>query len=102
MGRYSFPLSPIPTVERINDACGDVSAISLINPSVAGTIHVLFCATIKEMFDLAQITVKKMFKWSDTIKDALRLNFNVRFSMKHLKKIARAYFSCIVLDVFKM
>ena len=41
---------------------------------------------------LAQVTVKKMFKWRDTIKDALRLSFNVRFAMEHLKKIARAYF----------
>ncbi|XP_021288798.1 uncharacterized protein LOC110419980 isoform X2 [Herrania umbratica] len=92
--RYSFPLSLIPTVERINDAYGDVSAASLINPNVAGTICILFCATIKEMEDLQleQVTENKMIKWRDTIKDALRINFSVGFAMEHLKKIARAYF----------
>lgn len=103
VGRYSFPLSLIPTVGRINDACGDVSVSSLINPRVAGEIHVLFCATIKEMEDLQleQVTQKTMFKWRDTIKDALRINFNVRFAMEHLKKIACAYFGqtgCLLLQ----
>ena len=103
VGRYSFPLSLIHTVERINDVCGDISAASLINSSAAGTIYVLFCATIKEMDDLQldQVTEKKMLKWRDTIKDALRINFNVRFAMEHLKKIARAYFGqigCLLLQ----
>ncbi|XP_022717217.1 uncharacterized protein LOC111275884 isoform X3 [Durio zibethinus] len=103
VGRYSFPLSLIPTVERINDVCGDVSAKSLINPSAATTIYILFCATIKEMDDLQleQVTEKKMLRWRDAIKDALRINFNVRFAMEHLKKVACAYFGligCILLQ----
>ena len=42
-----------------------------------------------------------MLNWRDTIKDAQRINFNVRFAMEHLKKIARAYFGqrgCLLLQ----
>ncbi|XP_022717222.1 uncharacterized protein LOC111275885 [Durio zibethinus] len=94
VGRYSFPLSLIPTVVRINNVYGDVSATSLISPSISGTIYFLFCATIREMenLQLEEVTEDKMLKWRDVIKDALRLNFNVRFAMEHLKKIACAYF----------
>ncbi|XVF18699.1 hypothetical protein REPUB_Repub11eG0045300 [Reevesia pubescens] len=102
VGRYSFPLSLIPIVERINEVYGDVSATSLISPSVSGTIYVLFCATIRDMehLQLEEVTEDKMLKWRDVIKDALRLNFDVRFAMEHLKKIACAYFGfsgCLLL-----
>ncbi|EOY13203.1 Fiber Fb17-like protein [Theobroma cacao] len=94
IGRYSFPLSLVPTVERIISVYGDVSAPSLINSNVAGQIYILFCATVKEMehLHLDQVSPEKMLKWRDAIKDALRINFNVEFAMNHLKKIARAYF----------
>ncbi|OMO59985.1 hypothetical protein CCACVL1_24487 [Corchorus capsularis] len=94
VGRYSFPLSLIPTVERIRHVYGDISAPCLISPSASGEIYVLFCAMIKEMDDLRleEITENKMLKWRDVIKDALRLKFNVQFAMEHLKKIACAYF----------
>ncbi|KAK8648374.1 hypothetical protein V6N13_129128 [Hibiscus sabdariffa] len=92
--RFRIPLSLIPTVERIEKFYGDVSAASLISPSVSGTIYVLFCATIREMecLQLGQVTEHRMLKWRDVIKDALRLNFDVTFAMEHLKKIACAYF----------
>ncbi|KAK8368670.1 hypothetical protein V6Z12_A01G057800 [Gossypium hirsutum] len=73
-GRFSFPSSLIPTVERIKNAHGDISATCLISPSVSGTSYVLFCA------------------WRDVIKDALGLGFNVAFAMEHLKKVACAFF----------
>ncbi|XVE50121.1 hypothetical protein DITRI_Ditri01bG0136400 [Diplodiscus trichospermus] len=94
VGRYIFPLPLIPTVDKINQVHGDVSATCRINPRSAGTIYVLFCATIKEMGDLKleQVTEEKMLKWRDTIKDALFIKFDVSFAMEHLKKIARAYF----------
>ncbi|XVF04331.1 hypothetical protein REPUB_Repub05bG0073200 [Reevesia pubescens] len=103
VGRYTFPLSLIPTLARINDVYGDVSAASLISPSVSGTIYVLFCATIKEMehLQLEEVTEDKMLKWRDVIKDALRLDFKVTFAMDHLKKIACAYFGrsgCLLLQ----
>ncbi|XP_021288211.1 uncharacterized protein LOC110419470 [Herrania umbratica] len=94
IGRYSFPLSLVPTVERLVSVYGDVSASSLMNPIVTGQIYIVFCATIKEMehLHLDQLSLEKMLKWRDAIKDALRINFNVDFAMNHLKKIARAYF----------
>ncbi|KAH1032733.1 hypothetical protein J1N35_044907 [Gossypium stocksii] len=93
IGRYSFPISLVPTVERIMNAYGDVSASSPMNMNITGKIYLLFCATIKEMEDLElhQVTQTKMLKWRDAIKDALRVNFKVEFAMSHLKKIARAY-----------
>ncbi|XVF88040.1 hypothetical protein PTKIN_Ptkin19aG0017300 [Pterospermum kingtungense] len=97
IGKYSFPLSLVPTVERITDIYGDVSATSLMNSNVTGRIYLLFCATIKEMEDLqlSEVTEEKMLKWRDAIKDALCKNFKVDFAMEHLKRIARAYFGRI-------
>ncbi|TYH35342.1 hypothetical protein ES332_D13G187000v1 [Gossypium tomentosum] len=97
IGRYSFPISLVPTVERIMKAYGDVSASSLMSTNITGKIYLLFCATIKEMEDLElhQVTQTKMLKWRDAIKDALRVNFKVEFAMFHLKKVARAYFGGI-------
>ncbi|XP_022749320.1 uncharacterized protein LOC111298866 isoform X2 [Durio zibethinus] len=97
IGRYSFPLSLVSTVERITNVYGDVSAPCLKNSSVTEKIYLFFCATIKEMEDLKlhQVTEKKLLKWRDAIKDALRINFKVAFAMHHLKRIARAYFGCI-------
>nr|KJB82012.1 hypothetical protein B456_013G172900 [Gossypium raimondii] len=97
IGRYSFPISLVPTVERIMNAYGDVSASSPMNTNITGKIYLLFCATIKEMEDLElhQVTQTKMLKWRDAIKDALRVKFKVEFAMSHLKKIARAYFGGI-------
>ncbi|PPD96362.1 hypothetical protein GOBAR_DD06622 [Gossypium barbadense] len=97
IGRYSFPISLVPTVERIMKAYGDVSASSLMSTNITGKIYLLFCATIKEMEDLElhQVTQTKMLKWRDAIKDALRVNFKVEFAMLHLKKVARAYFGGI-------
>ncbi|OMO67602.1 hypothetical protein COLO4_30083 [Corchorus olitorius] len=89
VGRYSFPLSLIPTVERIRHVYGDISAPCLISPTFSGEIYVLFCAMIKEMDDLRleEVTENKMLKWRDVIKDALRLKFNVQFAMEHLRKL---------------
>ncbi|KAH1120829.1 hypothetical protein J1N35_003989 [Gossypium stocksii] len=93
-GRFSFPSSLIPTVERIKNAYGDISATCLISPSVSGTSYVLFCAVIRDMehLQLDQVTEDIMVKWRDVIKDALGLGFNVAFAMEHLKKVACAYF----------
>ncbi|MBA0874790.1 hypothetical protein Goshw_022095 [Gossypium schwendimanii] len=103
IGRYSFPISLVPTVERIMNAYGDVSASSPMNTNITGKIYLLFCATIKEMEDLElhQVTQTKMLKWRDAIKDALRVNFKVEFAMSHLKKIARAYFGGIGEQVLR-
>lgn len=103
IGRYSFPLSLVPTVQRITDAYGDISAASLMNSDVRGKVFLFFCATIKEMEDLElhQITEEKLLKWRDAIKDALRINFKVDFAMHHLKKIARAYFGRIGSQVLQ-
>ncbi|KAK5772631.1 uncharacterized protein LOC108461846 [Gossypium arboreum] len=97
IGRYSFPISLVPTVERIMNTYGDVSASSPMNTNITGKIYLLFSAAIKEMEDLElhQVTETKMLKWRDAIKDALRVNFKVEFAMSHLKKIARAYFGGI-------
>ncbi|TYH92381.1 hypothetical protein ES332_A13G178600v1 [Gossypium tomentosum] len=97
IGRYSFPISLVPTVERIMNTYGDVSASSPMNTNITGKIYLLFCAAIKEMEDLElhQVTETKMLKWRDAIKDALRVNFKVEFAMSHLKKIAQAYFGGI-------
>ncbi|XVF18697.1 hypothetical protein REPUB_Repub11eG0045200 [Reevesia pubescens] len=93
IGKYNFPLSLHPVVERIITSYGDVSATSKMNQIVVETTYVLFCASIKEMDDLQleQVTEYRILKWRDTIKDALRINFKVDFAMDHLKKIARAY-----------
>lgn len=103
IGKYSFPLSLVPTVEKIIDIYGDVSAMSLMNSYVTGKIYLFFCATIKEMEDLqlSEVTEEKMLKWRDAIKDALRINFKVDFAMEHLKRIARAYFGRIGSQVIQ-
>ncbi|KAB2043948.1 hypothetical protein ES319_D01G055500v1 [Gossypium barbadense] len=92
-GRFSFPLSLIPTVERINSVYGDISATSLVSPTVSATVYVLFCAVIREMehLRLEEVTEDIILKWRDVIKDAFRLGFNVAFAMEHLKKVAFAY-----------
>ncbi|MBA0676003.1 hypothetical protein Goari_017513, partial [Gossypium aridum] len=92
-GRFSFPLSLIPTVERINSVYGDISATSLVSPSVSTTVYVLFCAVIRDMehLRLEEVTEDIILKWRDVIKDALRLGFNVVFAMEHLKKVVFAY-----------
>ncbi|KAG4161256.1 hypothetical protein ERO13_D01G043800v2 [Gossypium hirsutum] len=92
-GRFSFPLSLIPTVERINSVYGDISATSLVSPSVSTTVYVLFCAVIRDMehLRLEEVTEDIILKWRDVIKDALRLGFNVAFAMEHLKKVVFAY-----------
>ncbi|XP_039022903.1 uncharacterized protein LOC120155415 [Hibiscus syriacus] len=93
LGKYSFPHSLIPTLERIIDAYGDISAASKMNPSITETVYIMFCACVKEMNDLRieEVTEDRILKWRDTIKDALRISFEVEFALKHLKKIARAY-----------
>ncbi|XWS27307.1 hypothetical protein CRYUN_Cryun26dG0103600 [Craigia yunnanensis] len=103
IGRYTFPLSLVPTVEKINNVYGDVSAASLMNSNVTRQIYLFFCATIKEMDDLQlhQVTEEKMLKWRDAIKDALRIKFKVDFAMDHLKNIARAYFGRIGSQVLQ-
>ncbi|XP_038997842.1 uncharacterized protein LOC120122870 [Hibiscus syriacus] len=104
IGAYSFPLSLVPTVERIIKVHGDVSASSSVkNSNITGKIFLFFCATIREMEDLKlhEVTEKKMLTWRDAIKDALRINFKVEFAMSHLKKIARAYFGGIGAQVLQ-
>ncbi|KAH1120827.1 hypothetical protein J1N35_003987 [Gossypium stocksii] len=96
-GKYSFPLTLIPTLKTIIDACGDISATSKMNPSITEMVYIMFCASVKEMNDLRleEITEDRILKWRDAIKDALRISFKVDFAMEHLKKIACAYISQI-------
>ncbi|XP_039001520.1 uncharacterized protein LOC120127751 [Hibiscus syriacus] len=93
LGKYSYPHSLIPTLERIIDAYGDISVASKMNPIITETVYILFCACVKEMNDLRieEVTEHIILKWRDAIKDALRINFEVDFALEHLKKIARAY-----------
>ncbi|XVF18706.1 hypothetical protein REPUB_Repub11eG0045700 [Reevesia pubescens] len=97
VGKYSFPLSLRPVVERIITFYDDVSATCKMNLNVSESTYILFCASVKEMDDLQleQVTEDRILKWSDAIKDALRINFKVDFAMDHLKKIAHAYIGLI-------
>ncbi|TYH74443.1 hypothetical protein ES332_D05G399200v1, partial [Gossypium tomentosum] len=93
VGKYSFPLALHPIVNNIIEVYGDVSATSKMNPSIAETVYIMFCASVKEMSNLRleHVTEDLILKWRDAIKDALRVNFKVDFAMEHLKKIACAY-----------
>ncbi|XVF18705.1 hypothetical protein REPUB_Repub11eG0045600 [Reevesia pubescens] len=94
VGRYSFPKSLKCTVEKIIDEYGDVTKNSEMPISVDERTYILFCATIKDMDDhqLEEVTKETILKWSDAIKDALRIKFNVEFAMNHLKdNIVPAY-----------
>ncbi|KAB2095692.1 hypothetical protein ES319_A01G056900v1 [Gossypium barbadense] len=94
VGEYSFPKSLKSTVENITNMYGDVSKNSTMPQCVDETIYILFCATIKEMDDLQlhKVTENFIFKWSDTIKAALGIKFDVGFAMDHLKyKIIPAF-----------
>ncbi|XP_017640913.1 uncharacterized protein LOC108482301 [Gossypium arboreum] len=94
VGEYSFPKSLKSTVENITNMYGDVSKNSTMPQCVDETIYILFCATIKEMDDLQlhKVTENCIFKWSDTIKAALGIKFDVGFAMDHLKyKIIPAF-----------
>ncbi|XVE63411.1 hypothetical protein DITRI_Ditri07aG0018300 [Diplodiscus trichospermus] len=103
IGRYSFPLSLVPTVQKIINVYGDVSSGSLMSSDVTGRVYLFFCATIKEMEDLElhHVTEEKLLKWRDAIKDALRINFKVGFAMHHLKRIACAYFGHVGSQVLQ-
>ncbi|KAH1120830.1 hypothetical protein J1N35_003990 [Gossypium stocksii] len=87
VGEYSFPKSLKSTVEKITNMYGDVSKNSTMPQCVEETIYILFCATIKEMDDLQlpKVTENCIIKWSDTIKAALGIKFDVGFAMDHLK-----------------
>ncbi|KAB2086606.1 hypothetical protein ES319_A04G044100v1 [Gossypium barbadense] len=93
VGKYSFPPALHPIVNNIIEVYGDVSATSKMNPSIAETVYIMFCASVKEMSNLRleHVTEDLILKWRDAIKDALRINFKVDFAMEHLKKIACAY-----------
>ncbi|TYG82138.1 hypothetical protein ES288_D01G063400v1 [Gossypium darwinii] len=94
VGEYSFPKSLKSTVENITNTYGDVSKNSIMPQCVDETIYILFCATIKEMDDLQlpKVTENCIIKWSDTIKAALGIKFDVGFAMDHLKdKIIPAF-----------
>ncbi|XVF18704.1 hypothetical protein REPUB_Repub11eG0045500 [Reevesia pubescens] len=94
VGRYCFPKSLKCTAEKIIDEYGDVTKNSEMPISVDERTYILFCATIKEMDDhqLEEVTKETILKWSDAIKDALRIKFNVEFAMNHLKdNIVPAY-----------
>ncbi|KAK5844457.1 hypothetical protein PVK06_000597 [Gossypium arboreum] len=94
VGEYSFPKSLKSTVENITNMYGDVSKNSTMPQCVDETIYILFCATIKEMDDLQlpKVTENCIIKWSDTIKAALGIKFDVGFAMDHLKdKIIPAF-----------
>nr|KJB13218.1 hypothetical protein B456_002G063100 [Gossypium raimondii] len=94
VGKYSFPKSLKSTVENITHMHGDVSENSTMPQCVDETIYILFCATIKEMDDLQlpEVTENCIIKWSDTIKAALGIKFDVGFAMDHLKdKIIPAF-----------
>ncbi|XP_017603550.1 uncharacterized protein LOC108450437 [Gossypium arboreum] len=99
LGKYSFPPALHPIVNNIINVYGDVSATSKMNPSIAETLYIMFCASVKEMsnLQLEQVTEDLILKWRDAIKDALRINFNVDFAMEHLKKIACAYIGLMEL-----
>ncbi|XP_052490833.1 uncharacterized protein LOC128043064 [Gossypium raimondii] len=62
--------------------------------------YLLFCAAIKEMDDLKLDLVNetKLLLWRDAINNALNLRFNADFAIKHLFKIARAYFDFKVME----
>ncbi|KAH1063610.1 hypothetical protein J1N35_028597 [Gossypium stocksii] len=93
VGKYSFPPALHPIVNNITEVYGDVSATSKMNPSIAETVYIMFCASVKEMSNLRleHVTEDLILKWRDAIKDALRINFKVDFAMEHLKKITCAY-----------
>ncbi|KAG4149595.1 hypothetical protein ERO13_D05G343433v2 [Gossypium hirsutum] len=93
VGKYSFPPALHPIVNSIIEVYGDVSATSKMSPSIAETVYIVFCASVKEMSNLRleHVTEDLILKWRDAIKDALRINFKVDFAMEHLKKIACAY-----------
>ncbi|KAK5834021.1 hypothetical protein PVK06_017890 [Gossypium arboreum] len=93
VGKYSFPPALHPIVNNTIEVYGDVSATSKMNPSIAETVYIMFCASVKEMSNLRleHVTEDLILKWRDAIKDALRINFKVDFAMEHLKKIACAY-----------
>ncbi|XP_022717224.1 uncharacterized protein LOC111275888 [Durio zibethinus] len=64
VGRYSFPISLQPVVERIIAVYGDVSATTKMNLFIAEATYILFCASVKEMGDLQleQVTEDRILK----------------------------------------
>ncbi|PPS17205.1 hypothetical protein GOBAR_AA03353 [Gossypium barbadense] len=93
LGKYSFLPALHPIVNNIIDIYGDVLATTKMNPSIAEIVYIMLCASVKEMsnLQLEQVIRDLILKWRDAIKDALRINFKVDFSMEHMKKIVCAY-----------
>ncbi|PPD89087.1 hypothetical protein GOBAR_DD14010 [Gossypium barbadense] len=87
VGRFSVPLRLAIIANRIKDGFGDITSRSSQT-------------AIKEMDDLKldQVNETKLLLWRDAINNALNLQFNVDFAIKHLFKIARAYFGFKVME----
>ncbi|OMO79827.1 hypothetical protein CCACVL1_13390 [Corchorus capsularis] len=90
----SLPSSLAPIYLCIKNKYGEIETESKQSRCTAMPNRILLCAAIKEMNELRleDIDEKKMLLWRDAINSALNINFKVEFAMKHLKKIARAYF----------
>ncbi|OMP02877.1 hypothetical protein COLO4_10756 [Corchorus olitorius] len=90
----SLPSSLAPIYSYIEKKYGKIDTESKQSSCTAMPNRILLCAAIKEMDELRleDIDEKKMLLWRDAINSALNINFKVEFAMKHLKKIARAYF----------
>ncbi|KAA3469186.1 Late embryogenesis abundant protein, LEA-14 [Gossypium australe] len=100
VGRFSVPLRLAPIANRIKDGFGDITSSSSQSDCAAKPTYLLFCAAIKEMDDLKldQVNETKLLLWRDAINNALNLQFNVDFAIKHLFKIAHAYFGFKVME----
>ncbi|KAG8486588.1 hypothetical protein CXB51_019942 [Gossypium anomalum] len=100
VGRFNVPLRLEPIAKRIKDGFGDITSHSSQSDCAAKPTYLLFCAAIKEMDDLKldQVNKTKLLLWRDAINNAFNLQFNVDFAIKHLFKIARAYFGFKVME----
>ncbi|TYI70088.1 hypothetical protein E1A91_D08G198200v1 [Gossypium mustelinum] len=100
VGNFRVPLRLAPIANRIKDGFDDITSGSSQSDCAAEPTYILFCAAIKEMDDLKldQVNETKLLLWRDAINNALNLRFNVDFAIKHLFKIARAYFGFKVME----
>lgn len=90
----SLPPSLAPIDTKMKAIFGEIDADTTQSSCTAMPSRILFCAAIKEMnnLQLEQIDKTKILLWRNAINCALNINFRVEFAIRHLKKIARAYY----------
>ncbi|XVF19833.1 hypothetical protein REPUB_Repub11eG0144700 [Reevesia pubescens] len=93
VGEHTFPQSLVYVNDNFNDLSDVIGNCGLSTNFFENSFD-SFSAAINEMGNLSleQVDEEIILKWRDQIKDAMLIDYRLKFAMDHLKKIAYAYF----------